>query len=151
MDKDKIIQEIAQNMGVMGRAMAMKHHQPFSKGMPTHAQIGVLFALMHGGPQTVKELAAHFGMTSSAATQLVNGLEEEGFLSRTEDQKDRRKTRLELTAKGKKHMADLKEKRYEMMREILETLSNEELLQLKQIQEKINEHVKLLWTKNQDK
>jgi DNA-binding MarR family transcriptional regulator len=148
MDKQELIQSIFQNMSALGRNLAGRNLGPYSKGSPTYAQIGVLFTVSKNSQQTIKDVAACFGMTSSAATQLVNGLEKEGMLTRKEDKVDRRKTCLELTPKGRKYVANIKKKRYKMMAEILETLNSEELLQLKRIQDKITEHLKLIWIKN---
>src|SRR4051812_24348826 len=106
MERQKLIQKFFTSMDSMVRIGAMPRHGPGPKHMPPHAQLGVLFVIAHRGTQTVKELAQQFGMTSSAATQLANGLVKGKLLARAIDTKDRRKSHLTLTAKGKKVLAE---------------------------------------------
>jgi DNA-binding MarR family transcriptional regulator len=143
------MQSLTQNMGALRRAaMDHPHGSTGSKEVPTQAQIGVLFAVWHHGLISIKELAQRFNMTSSAATQLVNGLVKEELLTRTEDKQDRRKIGVSLTAKGKTSLEEQKKKRCQMMEKVLSPLSDKELAQLQTISEKISENLKILWTKN---
>ncbi len=147
MDRREIIQNIFENMGAMRRNLAGQNKGRGSRCLPTHAQIGILFAIFRDGPQSVKNISAKFVMTSSAATQLVNGLEKDGLLTRKIDKADRRKTRLELTAKGRKNIDSIRKQRHETMSKILGVLNTGELLQLKRIQDKIVERIKYYGTK----
>jgi DNA-binding MarR family transcriptional regulator len=52
------------------------------------------------GPRTVQELAAATGVTSSATTRLVDGLEKRGWAERRRDSEDRRKVFVALTDDG---------------------------------------------------
>ncbi len=151
MSKHVLVQKLFSNIDALGRAASAQKFAPTAKGAPTHAQVGVLFVVYHHGPQSIKELAAKFGMTPSAATQLVNGLVKEGLLKRTDDVEDRRKTRVELTEKGKDRMVSIKKKRYEVLEQIFQPFSNQELVQLDSLLEKIVKQVQTLWIKNQTK
>jgi DNA-binding MarR family transcriptional regulator len=128
-------------MDSMARIGLMHHKQGSEpKDLPTQAQIGVLFVLSHQGSQSIKDLSLRFGMTSSAATQLVDGLVKHGFLKRMEDRNDRRKMCVDLTSKGKKTLEKAKKQRIEKMAKMFEPLTDEELMQLQKIQSKIVEH-----------
>lgn len=151
MDKREVLQNLFSNMDALGKAMSGRSLGQPIKGMPTRAQIGVLFVISYQGPQSIKDLAAKFNMTSSAATQLVNGLVKENLLSREEDLKDRRQIIVDLTSKGREKMAVIKKKRYERMSKIFGTLSIQELLQLQKIQEKIISQAKLICQENHNK
>jgi DNA-binding MarR family transcriptional regulator len=146
MDRHILIQGLLRNMDALGRA-AMGRHAEHAPNTPTHAQIGVMFIISYQGPQSIKQLAARFGMTSSAATQLVNGLVKEGFCTRQEDSNDRRRICVTLTQKGKRTIEQAKKKRLEMIESFLQPLNDSELLQLQKIHQKIVEHIQIVWTK----
>ncbi len=150
MDKQTIIQDIFENMGALRRVMGARIPERFSKGLPTQAQVGVLFAVANCDLNNIKGLASKFGISSSAATQLVNGLVKDGLLTRAEVNADRRRVWLELTDKGRKVMATVKKNRYEMMSEILKVLNQEELTQLKSIQDKVTQSIEILWKNSQN-
>jgi len=148
MKRQQIIQALLQNMETIGKAM-MGRKLPGPASGPTHAQLGVLLVILYQGPQSIKSLADKFRMTSSAATQLVNGLVADKLLSRVEDKKDRRKIHVAMTAKGKRTLTIVKKQREKSMKEIFEPLTQTELTQLEKIQRKITERLQTLWIKNQ--
>lgn len=143
MDRNELIQRFFTSMDSMTRIGAMSPRSgSLPKNMPSHAQLGVLFVIAHRGTQTTKELAQHFGMTSSAATQLVNGLVKSRILERKEDAKDRRKMHIALTKKGEGVLEQARAHRMQKMKESFTPLSDEEIAQLLKIQIKIVEHWK---------
>jgi DNA-binding MarR family transcriptional regulator len=149
MNRKELIQDFFKNMDSMARigTMHRKHdHRP--KHMPPHAQVGVLFVVSHRGPLSIKEISDIFGMTSSAATQLVNSLVKNKFLARAEDKVDRRKMLVTLTAQGKKIIASAKEYRLKKMTNMFESLTDTELSQLVRIQAKIVDHWETSCNKN---
>ena len=54
------------------------------------------------GPETLSELAQVERVQPPSITKVVARLEEEGFITRSGDAKDRRVTRIQLTGKGKR-------------------------------------------------
>jgi DNA-binding MarR family transcriptional regulator len=69
----------------------------FDDVRPAH---GFAFARIAGGDTTVVDLADHLGTTKQAASQLVAGLVERGYLRREPDPRDARARLLRLTARG---------------------------------------------------
>jgi DNA-binding MarR family transcriptional regulator len=65
------------------------------------SQINVLFRLNYGGQCGVSDLGEHLGVSSAAASQLVDRLVGQGLLMRSEDPNDRRSRPLTLTNNGK--------------------------------------------------
>jgi MarR family transcriptional regulator, organic hydroperoxide resistance regulator len=104
---------------------------------PTRAQMATLMVLSHVGPQTIKDLAERFGMSPSAVTQTVDGLVEERLLERREGEDDRRQVFVSLTAKGKTMAAEAKKEQFKSMTKLLEPLSDEELIVLMTLHQKI--------------
>jgi DNA-binding MarR family transcriptional regulator len=152
MEREQTIQVIFENFEAFRRAAFMRKAELLQgRQLPTHAQIGVMFMLRHLGPLNIKDLAAQFRMTSSAATQLVDGLVKDCLVKRTEDSKDRRKTSLELTAKGSQVLIKARKFRLQNMNNVFQVLSNEELAQLEKLQRKLVDHLQDLWIKNQPK
>jgi|SRR5581483_6556509 len=141
MTRNELIQSITQTMGLLWRAGAGRPSQtPWPKHLPTRAQLGIMLVLLQQGGQGIKELAAHFGMSSSAVTQLVNSMVTEGLLVRTEDTRDRRHVHLGLTVAGKKKLVAAKSARLKQMAQLFEPLSDAELAQFLALQQKIADH-----------
>lgn len=138
MDREDIIADFMENMSLMRKTfMVAKGKDPNIKGQPTHAEVRFLIMISHSGPLGIKDLAQKFCMTPSAATQFVNHLVKNGFAARKEDEQDRRKLFIELTDKGKKIIKKVKEQHLASLTKMLTPLSVDELVQLRNIQQKI--------------
>ncbi|MDN5760146.1 MAG: MarR family transcriptional regulator, partial [Tomitella sp.] len=59
-----------------------------------------LHALNRGGPATTGELAARVGLTSGAASRMIDRLEDAGCARRVRDRADRRRVLVEPTEEG---------------------------------------------------
>ncbi len=66
------------------------------------------------------------GVTGRAITSLVDGLERDQLLARVEDPDDRRATRLEVTLKGRWHLAEIKKVHAAQSESNLSVLTNDE-------------------------
>ena len=64
------------------------------------SDFGVLEALLHRGPLTVKELGQKVLLTSGSMSVAVDRLAERGLVERTDDERDRRARLVKLTTKG---------------------------------------------------
>ncbi|MFN7160589.1 MAG: MarR family winged helix-turn-helix transcriptional regulator [Candidatus Gracilibacteria bacterium] len=141
MQRTEIIQDFFSNLNTMKRLLMKQHGDSHIANLPTHAQMGILMTVSKRKNTSIKDLAQEFGISSSAITQIVDLLVRDGHLRRKEDPLDRRKLSVSLTAKGKKIMEEAKKMRMAFLSNMLEILSEEELLQLKNIQQKIIEHL----------
>lgn len=103
----------------------------------THSQWFVLKIIEHYKNRSIKDIAETLGISSSAATQLVDGLVRSGYVTRQEDPKDRRSAQLKLSPKGKKHIAATKEKRITEMAGLFDALTDNELEEYLRLQKKI--------------
>jgi len=103
----------------------------------THSQWFILKILEHFKERSIKEVAETLGTSSSAATQLVDGLVRRGYVTRQEDLHDRRSVRLELSPSGKKHIAAMNEKRLTEMAWLFDALTDRELEEYLRLQKKI--------------
>jgi DNA-binding MarR family transcriptional regulator len=66
------------------------------------AQINALFRLNHKGACGVSDLGDDLGVTSAAASQLLERLVQQGLVARSEDPLDRRNKRIVLTEAGQR-------------------------------------------------
>lgn len=143
MKRTEVMAAIAEDMAYMRRFSASLHKScEIPNGMPTHAQIGILFILEHHGPIGLKELARQLSMSPSAATQLVDGLARDKLLMREEDADDRRKIRLTVTPVGKEKLFLVKKAHIASSMKLFEVLSDMELIQYRDLQRKLINHLK---------
>ncbi len=66
----------------------------------TMAQLKTLFTLEYGGAATIGQTAERLGISLPTASHLVERLVQGGFVGRTEDPTDRRRTLAKTTPKG---------------------------------------------------
>ena len=73
----------------------------------TGPQRSVMACLVARGPMTVTEIGRAVGMSHSTASGIVDRLEVRGFLRRTDDAEDRRRTRVTVTPTVTKYVRQL--------------------------------------------
>ncbi len=83
----------------MHRSMRGYMHYAREKGL-SRSMIGTLFHLSHRDHAGVTDLGEHLGVSSAAASQMLEHLVEEGLIERTEDPDDRRMKKITMTEKG---------------------------------------------------
>jgi DNA-binding MarR family transcriptional regulator len=71
----------------------------------TPQQDAVLHHLAMSGPLTVGEMSRHFARAQSVVSEIVDGMEERGFLERMRDARDRRRTLVWLTDEAREALA----------------------------------------------
>jgi DNA-binding MarR family transcriptional regulator len=94
----------------------------------TVPQLKSLFYVSRYGKINISSLASGLRVTPPNVTGIVERLVEQGLLSRTSDNVDRRVLWLEMTDKGKALVDELREGRANEMRKVLGELTTEELL-----------------------
>lgn len=105
------------------------------------AQIELLYSLHKHGSLTVGEIAKGCAVTSSAATQLVEGMEQHGLITRSEDPGDRRVVRISLSPKGQQAYKTFHTKHIALVDQIMTEVSVDELQTLIRIQDKIQSNM----------
>lgn len=124
--------EVLDLLRVVSRHMAqMAHGMAARMGLhPTD-----LFAIMdisdfrerHGRPPTIGELGEVTGLSSAAATTLVDRLERAGYVERVRDTLDRRRVHLQLTPRHMEAAAPMLRGYLERLTAALDRISDEEL------------------------
>lgn len=126
-NRKKLIEQILGNFHAMKNKMHVQGVQPGNKHDITHSQLFVLAIIEHNQDIGIKEISEKLNISSSATTQLVDGLVENGYVVRKADLDDRRALQLGLSQKGSKQIAELKSKRMEMMETLFDALTDKEL------------------------
>lgn len=89
-----------------------------------------LATIAREGPLTLGDLAAREQVTAPTTTKVVEKLEARGFVTRQTDEKDRRVTRVQATAAGRKQLEQMRRRRTAWLAGQLKTLSPQELERL---------------------
>ncbi len=103
----------------------------------THSQWGVLRIVAQKDHVSIKDIAHQLSITSSAATQLVDGLVEHGHLKRKNNPDDRRSQLMELSAKTKKQMHLLRKSHLKRIADTFSALDDKELEEYSRLSAKI--------------
>lgn len=89
----------------------------------TASQVSTLASVETLGAVRLGDLAAYEGVTAPTQSRLVATLEVQGLLTRTADPDDKRATRLDITAEGRRRLEQLRNERSAFLVERLGLLS----------------------------
>jgi len=89
-------------------------------------QLGAMLQIHHRGSCGVTDLGDKLGVTSSAASQMLERLVHQGLIQRLEDPSDRRVKQIILTDKGRQALQESIRARQSWLSELVETLSDSE-------------------------
>lgn len=127
----------------MHHSMRGYMHYAREKGL-SRSMIGTLFHLSHRDHAGVTDISEHLGVSSAAASQMLEHLVEEGLIRRTEDPNDRRMKKIVLTAKGSQMMKESVSARLGWLKDLSAILSDEEKNQISIVIKLITEKTKEL-------
>jgi len=96
-----------------------------SRGLST-SQVNTLFQLRYNGTIRVSKIAEKLGISNAAASQMLEGLVVKGFISRKEDQNDRRVKMIEITDIGLEFLNISMKERLVWLNSIVNTLTENE-------------------------
>lgn len=100
-------------------------------------QMGVLFCIYEKQPVSSKELTEMMHASKSSVAQLVDGLDQQGYITRRPDPKDRRIVYLGLSEAGEDRIKAIQLRRREFIGSMVESLSDDDLAKLTEIQSKM--------------
>jgi DNA-binding MarR family transcriptional regulator len=96
-------------------------------GMPA-ARFGLLRLLaVTEGDRGVMDLARQLGVNPAAVTRQVQELEREGLVRRRADRRDRRRSHVDLSPKGRRVFAEIHARTHELERSLVAVLGEEEM------------------------
>jgi DNA-binding MarR family transcriptional regulator len=115
---------------VRERMLSGLHERGYGDLVAAHLDV-----LQYPGPENVRpsELAARTGMTKQALNYLLGQMERLGYLTRTEDDEDRRFTRIHVTHRGAAAIKAIREIVLEVETEWTQQLGPRRFAQLREL------------------
>ncbi|NLT96218.1 MAG: MarR family transcriptional regulator [Clostridia bacterium] len=107
----------------------------------TPSQFNILLNLSTEKPTPMAELSKLSACVNSNITSIIGRMEERGLVKRTQDKKDRRVVRVELTEEGKKLYNRTVLPHKQFLAKMLECYSEAELNELNKLLDKVSSHV----------
>ncbi len=136
-NRRKTIEEITETLYSIRRKIACEIHLSFGEMQITHTQWIVLHHVRKSGMINMKDLANLLAITSSAATQIVDGLVKRGLLLRKRNAEDRRILNIELSAKARSKFNSIKSASFNTLASLFDALDDEELRNYRDLNNKI--------------
>jgi len=136
-DRKKLIEKIIESIHAIKREITLEMHTFFNEISITHPQWIVLHLVKKSKNINIKDLANLLDITSSAATQIVNGLVNKGLLLRKRNPDDRRTLKIELSEKSKSQFDSIKSKNFKALSSLFDVLDNDELSKYCELNNKI--------------
>jgi len=90
------------------------------------SQLGALFHLNSMGTSGVTDLGDHLGVTSAAASQMLDRLVQQGLIQRSEDPHDRRVKQIDLTEEGCRVLEESIRARQDWLDDLANTIPDNE-------------------------
>jgi len=135
--RKKIIEEILASIHAMKNKMHVKIANHKKQSPVTHSQWIVLSIIETHKNLGIKEISEMLGITSSATTQLVDALSENGYVQRKISKNDRRSLQLCLSKKEQKSIKKMNAHYIATMKKMFDALTDSELEAYRALHKKI--------------
>jgi len=142
-DRKQKIKELLESFQSLRRTMAFR--VPGKSKIPriTPSQWSVLMFVEQRGGSTVKDVAKALGITSSATTQLIDGLVLSGYITKETPENDRRTIILSLSKKTQTQVERMKKEGLQRFLKLFESLNEREFNQYISLNKKLLESISL--------
>lgn len=136
MNREKAIEEILAGFQCIKRQLGCQVRQ---SGL-THAQWIALSVIRENEGVGIKKIAQVLGVSSSAATQLVDELENNGFVIRETSRVDKRVLHISLSEKAQQELVRMTHEKVKAFSDFFSALDDEEFRQYVALNKKIISH-----------
>ncbi len=136
-NRRKMVEEITEALYSIRRKIAAEMHHLSDEMQITHPQWIVLHHVKKSGIINIKDLANLLGITSSAATQIVDGLVKKELLIRRRNEEDRRILNIELSGKAISRFKSIKSTSFNTLAALFDVLDDKELKDYRDLNNKI--------------
>lgn len=126
MSEDPFIEAFGEWMEILMRKSMRRFLRHARESGLSMSHIGAIFHTHRFGSCGVTELGEHLGVSSAAASQMLDRLVQQDLVLRTEDPNDRRVKRIELTEKGKCILDEGLRARQTWLKDLAESLTESE-------------------------
>jgi DNA-binding MarR family transcriptional regulator len=139
MFKSDRIAEIFRGMMALKRAMMFKMPDDSAPTVTPSQWLAV--SAIADGARTVKDVAGGLKISSSAATQLIDGLVKCGYVLRSPGKDDKRETELTLSKESEVRIKEIRKQKMAQFEKILSALSERELDEFAQLMKKLSDSI----------
>lgn len=136
-NRSQLIRDIFSTLELTKRAMHAQFYQSTDKTELGASSIYLLFLVERSQPVHLKELACRMHITPGAITQTIESLFRDEYLTRTQDERDRRIVYVSLTKKGKLKVNALKKSLQEHFTKMVSAVDDAELAVFLRVQQKM--------------
>ena len=136
-NRRKIVEDITESLYLIKRKIASEMHHLSDEMQLTHPQWIVLHHVRKSKMINMKDLANLLGITSSAATQIVDGLVKKELLLRKRNEGDRRILNIELSGKAISKFDSIKSESFNTLSALFDVLDDGELQDYRDLNNKI--------------
>lgn len=137
-NRAQALQEIFESLHGLKRELTHGHHGPVAKAPSvTGMQWLVIDHLSRERMVSIKDVRALLGVTSSAATQVVNELERHGHVTKQVHPSDRRATVVVLTPKTRRAITAMRAAMLTRLSSVFAVLTDTELAAFAQLTKKV--------------
>ncbi|MEK7075393.1 MAG: MarR family transcriptional regulator [Patescibacteria group bacterium] len=147
-NREEQVKVFFEEMAKLQRLMFSKKDSFLTKYKLSRPQMVVMYFISEGGSKTIKDIAEIMNISSSAATQMIEGLVRNGFLERVVHPTDRRSVQISMSKIGKKTFDQFKIQHLRQMQNLLVSLSDAEIELLLKIPAKILKQLENLKVRN---
>lgn len=123
MDIERFSRRMIELMPQLIRGCAKHEHNSLTRGEITVPQLWALESLARQEACPMHEMAQQLEISRPSATQLIDRLIHQGFVTRQHDPSDRRVVRVLITAKGRKVLQDIWEQKRRTLVKVFSQLS----------------------------
>jgi len=136
-NRKKMVEEITEALYSIRRKIASEMHHLSDEMQITHPQWIVLHHVKKRGMINIKDLANLLEITSSAATQIVDGLVKKELLLRKRNKEDRRILNIELSDMAISKFDSIKSTSFNTLSALFDVLDDKELKDYRDLNNKI--------------
>lgn len=138
-NRKKLSEDVFEDMRITLRRIFVASKSDMCSSAIPRSQAVVMHIVNANPGISVKDVAISMDISPSAATQLIDTLVKEGTISRQTSERDHRVVSLQLSKEGKVRLREYKSFQVARIRPILDVLTDQELLELERLHNKIHE------------
>lgn len=139
MNRDTLMSKLFETMEVAKRSMHSRMQKQMADLPLSRPEWELLFTIQQRQPVGAKELSQILHVSPGAVSQLLEQLDNQGLVERTVDPQDRRRQSLHVAPAGEVLLKEMGKQRQAFMRDLMESMTDEELAVWLKIQQKLVE------------
>ncbi len=137
LDRAKLVEELIESIHAIKHKFVLDSQSFPDENQITFSQLVVLRIASQYDGIGIKEIAGKLGITSSAATQLVDRLAKKGYLKREGSLEDRRALKIGLSDKGEGKINALRMRSLEKLSSVFDVFDDAELAKYCELNKKV--------------